>query len=270
MGSDERDLQNHTNLIDVGEITDFDDLMDAPEEASDPAMGMMHPTDDESHGPTIASLRDRFAALVIDLSFLYVIYWFAMVIFRTIAFGSAAGPIPASGINGLIFNGIFLLIAFLWFLLPEFIFYASLGKMICHLTIRGSHGAQPSFTSVLLRNLLRPIDMILAPLLITCAAMEWTAWHQRLGDLIGRTVVIKKLGRPTRQFALTLDIVASASKRAIAFIIDLALLAAFIFGYGLLLNPEQPLASMFMVVLLPIILLALIAIMEWSTHTNAG
>jgi uncharacterized RDD family membrane protein YckC len=268
MASDERNMQDHTNLIDVGEITDFDDVMDGPSVGSEPADNMIQ--QDESQGPTIAALRDRFAAFVIDISFLYAIFWFVVIIFRTIAFGNAAGPIPASGINGIICNGIFLLIAFLWFLLPEFIFHASLGKMICHLTIRSSHGAQASFTSILLRNLLRPIDIVLAPLLLTCAAMEWTAWGQRFGDLVGRTVVIKKLGRPTRQYALTLDIIASASKRAIAFIIDLALIAAFILGYGLLLNPEQPLSSMFLVVLFPVIILALVTFMEWSTGTTPG
>jgi len=269
MASDERDLQDHTNLIDVGEITDFDDIADGPDEFSGPAIGGME-APEESHGPSIGSMRDRFAALVIDLSLLYTIYWFTMIAFRTIAFGSAAGPIPASGINGLVFNGIFLLIAFLYFFLPEFIFHASIGKMICHLTIRGTHGAQPSFISVLLRNLIRPIDLILAPLIITSAAMEWTGWHQRLGDLIGRTVVIKKLGKPTRQFAVSLDIVSSASRRAIAFIIDLSIFVAFVLGYTLLLNPEQPLSSMFLVVLMPVVLISLITITEWSTYTTPG
>lgn len=272
MANEERTNVEQTDLIDVGDITpDFGEPF--PEPSAEVTEGGAIPQfapPAEAAGPTIAGLRDRFAAFLLDVTFLYVIYWVTMVLFRSIAFDSAQGPIPASGFSGLIFHGIFLILAFLWFVLPEFIFHGSVGKLLCRLSVHGADGAPATFTAVFLRNLLRPLDIVLAPLLITTAAMEWTSWHQRLGDLAAHTLVIKKLARPTRQYALTLDMVSSTSRRAIAFLIDFIFFGAFVFGYGLLLNPEKPLTSMFLVVLAPVVFLILISALERLTRTSPG
>ncbi len=273
MGSDERNIVGGTDLIDVGDISpDFEESLSGTEiddRAGGSAMPGLTP-EAEAAGPAIASLKDRLAALVIDVAFLYGLYWVTLVLFRAIALGSAAGPIPASGTMGLIFHGIFLGIAFLWFFLPEFVLGASVGKLCTHLSVRGTDGGSPGLIGCLVRNVLRPIDLLLAPLVISAAAMEWTGWHQRLGDLAGRTVVIRKLSHPTRQYALTLAMIASASRRAIAFGIDLVIGGAFIVGYALLLNPEEPLLSMFLVVLFPLLLIAIVTAIEVATGTTPG
>ncbi|MFH0800693.1 MAG: RDD family protein [Pseudomonadota bacterium] len=261
-----------TNLIDVSDIEPS--FADNPQEpATERDEPKRHPKASSPRydaGPAIASLKDRFAALLLDGVFLYIIYWIALISYRTIALGSAAGPIPASGANGIIFNGIFLLIALLWFVIPEMAFMGSPGKLLCNLTVRSVDGGYAGFVSVLLRNILRPIDMALAPLLIMTALMEWTGWHTRLGDIIGRTLVLKKLANPPRQHAMSLDIVASASERAVAFAIDTAMLAAFLLGYALLLNPDHPLVSMMLVVMAPAAILAFFAVPEWITKTSPG
>jgi uncharacterized RDD family membrane protein YckC len=271
MANEEREVE-HTDLIDVGDISpDFGEPITEPGAEVTEGGGLpQFAPPAEAAGPTIAGLRDRFAAFLIDVAFLYVVYWVTMVLFRAVALDSAMGPIPAWGVGGLIFHGIFLLLAFLWFVLPEFIFQGSVGKLLCNLSVHGGDGAPPAFTAVLLRNLLRVLDILLAPLLITFATLEWTTWHQRLGDLAAHTVVIKKLARPTRQYALTLDMIASASRRTIAFIIDLTLFGAFVVGYGLMLSPEQPLNSMFLVVLFPFAFLTLITALERITRTSPG
>ncbi|MFH1830940.1 MAG: RDD family protein [Pseudomonadota bacterium] len=270
MASDENKF-NGTDLIDVGEIpTDFDEDLTREKGAE---ISERHPAYEPraaAGGMLIADVKDRFAALFIDLALLYCIYWFLLLPYRAIAFGSAAGPIPAWGKSGLIFNGIFLLVAFLWFTLQEFAFSASIGKFLCHLTVRKLDGSPASLASAALRTILLPIDIVLSPILIPLACMEWSAWHRRLGDLVGGTVVIRKLGRPSRQYALSLDIVSSATRRAIAFIFDLALILAFSFGYALMLSPDQPLVSMIMVVLFPLLLLAFITLPEWLTYTSPG
>lgn len=269
MASNDKDLHG-TDLIDVGDIpTEFDEDVTSekraePEEISGRAEAR------SADGLLIAELKDRFAAFFIDAALLYCIYWLVLLPYRAVAFGSAAGPVPMAGKNGLIFNGIFLLIAFLWFVLQQFAFSATIGKLICHLTVRKVDGSQITFMSSFIRTLLLPADILLAPILVPMAAMEWTAWHRRIGDIVAGTVVIRRLGRPGRQYALTLDIVSSATRRALGCIIDLAILAAFTIGYGLMLTPEQPVASMILLVLFPLFLLALIALPEWLTHTSPG
>lgn len=258
-----------SDLIDVGDISASleDDITEPPGRAS--------PSDilgasERAEGPSIAELRDRFAAFFLDILFLYILYWPLMLTYRTIALGSAAGPIPAGGIHGLIFHGIFLLIAVLWFVLTEMTFEASPGKLACHLAIRKSDGTPVSPTSVLIRNLLRPIDILLFPCFVLSALLEWTSWHRRLGDIAAGTVVIRKLGNPPRQYALSIDMIASATGRAFAFMIDLSMIAAFVVGYGLLLDPEQPVVSMLLVVLFPAVFILFLALPEAVFKTSPG
>lgn len=269
MASDDRDVQG-TDLIDVGEIsTEFEDDL-TMERGTEPAERTSGPEARAVGGLLIAELKDRFAAFFIDAALLYCIYWLILLPYRAISFGSAAGPIPASGMNGLIFHGIFLLIAFLWFVIQQFAFSATIGKLFCHLTVRKVDGSQITFLASVLRTLLLPVDIVLAPVLVSMAVMEWSAWHRRIGDMVAGTVVIKRLARPSRQFALSLDIVSSASRRAIALVFDLALIAAFATGYALMLSPEQPVVSMTLLVLSPLVILAVFTLPEWLTNTSPG
>ena len=263
MSSDER-----SDLIDVGEVpTEFDDEFTVDKRGGAKAEP---DTDIDAGAPTIADLKDRFAAFLIDASLLYVIYWLFSIPFRLIAIGSAAGPVPAVGLNGLIFHGIFLFIALLWFVIFEFAFGGSIGKLACHLTVRKSDGSPLTIGSAILRTLLLPLDLLLSPILIPIACMEWTQWHRRLGDLAAGTLVIRTFARPPRRFALSMDLLASTSRRAIAFAIDLVFLGALVFGYALLLSPRQPIMSMILVVLAPHIVLAYFTLPEWLVHTSVG
>ncbi len=269
MGSDEREFQG-TDLIDVGEIsTEFDEDL-TREKRNQPARASDAHRESESEGLSIADLKDRFASFAIDASLLYFIYWLLLLPFRAVALGQAAGPIPASGLYGILFNGIFLLVAFIWFTLSEFALHGSVGKLLCHLSVRRMDGSPITLVAALIRNLLRPIDLILCVLIIPIAIMEWSPWHRRLGDLAAGTVVIKRLGRTRRQYALSLDIVSSASRRAIAFIFDFLLVGTFAFGYGLLLSPEQPLVSMILVVWSPLVFAAFFILPEWLAGTSPG
>lgn len=267
---EERELEN-TELIDVSDISaNFgDELETVPGgETSEPIPVIAEPS--EPVGPPVAGIRDRFAAFVIDALFLYLIYWPAMIIYRSIAMDSPAGPIPAADINGVIFHGIFLIITLMWFVIPEFAFSASVGKLLCHITVRKWDGSFVSFPSVLVRNLIRPLDLIFFPLFIVSALMEWTNWHRRIGDILGGTVVLKNLTTPPHQYALSLDMLSSASRRVAAFAIDFLLVATFAFGLGLMLTPEAPLASMILVVVSPVIIIILFILPEWIAKTSPG
>ena len=263
--------KENTDLIDVSDIADkFEE--EAPEEESKSISAISEPPIEEraQAGFMLASLKDRLAAALIDGMFLWCLYWFMMIAYRAVAFGQPEGPIPASGWHGLIFHGLYLLICFLYFFLLEGIFFATIGKVICRMSIRDASGGQASLGGIFMRNLLRPVDIILFPLAIGVVILEKTGWHQRFGDLVGKTVVIRKLGAARREYALSLDIIASASGRLGAFLIDLVFLAAFVFGYLLLLNPDEPLTSMLLLVFAPVAFFLYYFLLEALSSASAG
>ncbi|MGH7728447.1 MAG: RDD family protein [Vulcanimicrobiaceae bacterium] len=74
---------------------------------------------------------------------------------------------------------------FMW--LCETIFGTTLGKLLFGLAIRRSRGGRAGPARVFWRNLLRPVDaLVIGPLLALV-----TPKHQRLGDLLGGTIVVR-------------------------------------------------------------------------------
>lgn len=266
-------IRENTDLIDVSDVMPDLEGGEAPaeeEEMEHTPLPEMHTEEKSAGGYILASFKDRLAAFVIDGMILYGFYWFLLILYRSLAIGEAAGPIPARGWHGIIFNGIFILIAFLYFFILETVFFASPGKLVCRLSIRDTSGEHATVSGIFMRNLFRIVDLILFLLGIGAVILEKTAWHQRLGDLIGHTVVIKKLSKSPRRYSITLDMLASASGRLGAFIVDAALFGAFCFGYLLLLNPDEPLLSMLMVVMLPVFMLLYFSLLEGLTGTSVG
>lgn len=261
--------RENTDLIDVSDVAEHFEA-ETPEEESKSISNISEPPNEQKGGFMLASLKDRLAAAIIDGIILYGIYWFLMIAYRAIVFGQAEGPIPASGWHGLVFHGLFCLIAFLYFFIFESVFFASIGKLICRMGVRDASGEQASLGGIFLRNLVRPIDILLFPLAIGFVLIEKTGWHQRFGDLIGKTVVIRKLGTAHRQYALSLDVIASASGRLGAFIIDSVFFVILFLGYALLLNPDEPLISMILVVAAPVAFFLFYFLPEATTQTSIG
>ncbi len=275
MADSENQVKENTDLIDVSDVDPkFEAEENTPiqeEPLAETSLEMATPEEEVSAGGfLLAPLKDRIAAFIIDALFLFVLYWPLLMLYRFIVYGSPLGPIPTLGIHALIFHSIFLLLAFVYFFVLEGVFFASLGKLICHLAVRDASGEHASISGIFWRNLLRIIDLILCALALGFVVMEKTGWHQRLGDFAGHTVVIKKLSKPGRQYALTMDMLASASGRLGAMIIDLILFTAFVASYFLLLNPDEPLASMIMVALLPLFIILFFALQEGLTGTTVG
>lgn len=270
MAEDPQELEP-TELVDIGDIeASFEDETERRSGRSEPepVSNITGGLSDEPSG--VASLKERFAALFIDSAFLYVIYFVLLLVYRYIVFDNPMGPIPAGGLNGIVFHGIFLLLALIWFAIPEMVFCASVGKLFCRLRIQAVDKEYPSFFSVLIRNIMKPVDIILFPILVTAGLMEWSGLHRRLGDIIAKTIVVKNLGTPPRLYDLSLDMIARATARATAFIIDLALLALFGTGVALLLNPDAPVVSMIILLLSPLLLVAFFTLPEWLTKTSPG
>jgi uncharacterized RDD family membrane protein YckC len=62
----------------------------------------------------------------------------------------------------------------------------SIGKMFFGIRVVGPEGEPPSLRSIILRNILRVLDLAVAPLLLVLL----TPLRQRIGDLAAGTVVI--------------------------------------------------------------------------------
>ena len=265
MGDQERET---TDLIDVSDVAGQFEEATPDQEAS--VTAVTEPQPEDKTGFMLASLKDRLAAAIIDGFILYGFYWMLLIAYRKVAFGEVLGPIPASGWHGIIFHGLFLLLSFFYFFVFEAIFYASIGKLACRLSLRDASGEPASLSGVFLRNLLRPIDLILFSIAIGIIVLEKSGWHQRLGDYVGKTVVIRKLSTHRRQYALTLDMMASGSGRLGAFLIDTLFFGGLVFGLCLLLNPDQSLMSMLLVIVMPIIFFLFYLLPEALSNTSIG
>ncbi|RJP35113.1 MAG: RDD family protein [Phycisphaerales bacterium] len=69
---------------------------------------------------------------------------------------------------------------------------ATPGKRLLGLAVVGPEGARPGFKAILLRNLLRLVDLQVPPVLLL---VVMTVNRQRVGDIIARTVVVCPSGR---------------------------------------------------------------------------
>lgn len=87
---------------------------------------------------------------------------------------------------------IFILITFAYFIVFESLFGWTLGKKIFKLTLVSEKGNRPSISSVIIRNLLRPIDFT-AFYLLGFIFVTYTKNSQRVGDLLAKTVVVESL-----------------------------------------------------------------------------
>lgn len=94
-----------------------------------------------------------------------------------------------------------ILFAFLYFVMLESLMAQTLGKKICGLKVVADQG-DLSFSKVLVRNLLRPIDMIgyfPVPGIVGIISMLLTPQCKRLGDLAAKTHVVTLPGWWTKK-----------------------------------------------------------------------
>jgi uncharacterized RDD family membrane protein YckC len=86
-----------------------------------------------------------------------------------------------------------------WLTLWEGAFRRTPGKWLLGLEVQDQDGGRPSATALLVRNLFR-IELLLPPLwlagLVTLTVMLLTPRHQRPGDLLARTVVVRRASAP--------------------------------------------------------------------------
>lgn len=254
-----------TELVDVSEVAES-----LPEE-EDETRGRIPKAEEDYQleaRSTIATLRERFAAFLIDTIILFYAYFLIGFSCRRAFYDSWSGPIPFYGWQGLAFHGVFIFAVFMYYLIFEGVFFATPGKFSCWMYVRQKNGEFPTMASVFVRNVFRVVDYILPFIPFFC--MELTRKHQRAGDFIAGTTVIKKHKIREFTYNITMANIASASGRVLSSFIDLLIAVGLTFGYLLILSPDYPDVSRFLLLLSPLVPMLYFIITEPLTHTSPG
>ena len=134
----------------------------------------------------------RVVAALID-----IVLWTGILVLAALRFGTrSVGP----GGVGIAFVGtpflVYVLCAFAYFILFEWLGGATLGKLALGLRVAGPNGQPISLPQSLLRNLLRAVDGLpyLVPYALGLVVVSASPKKQRLGDIVAHTHVIKRAG----------------------------------------------------------------------------
>jgi uncharacterized RDD family membrane protein YckC len=73
---------------------------------------------------------------------------------------------------------------------------ATLGKMLMKIEVVSGDGTPPTFRQAIMRNLIKPIELNWPIIVITMIIPIMTRTHQRLGDIMARTIVVNKTHSP--------------------------------------------------------------------------
>lgn len=279
---------DETDLVDAKDLPSEEDITEArhrvaEEDIPEPSATERDPDDDagaeepfamqmESPKPgqtTIASLRERLAAFLVDVGVLWLLYWGALDVFHKLTLHRWTGPVPTIGYNALLFHGIFLVLAFLYFFLFEAAFFATVGKFCCWMYVRHKDGRHAGAFGIFIRNFFRLVELLTGGLL-TWVPMELSRRHQRLGDMAAGTIVIKKHAATAANYSIDSDQLASAFGRSIAQLIDLALVLIWLAGYGMLINDKTVILSQWLVLAFPCLFILFWTLVQLMLETTPG
>lgn len=216
-----------------------------------------------------ATLQERFAAFFTDLIlFSYLVAGWALLL-QYLTRGNLAHPFQFKGAGRMLFLTTTGALHFLYFFFFEGVLTATPGKMLGGLSIRKKEGGSPSLFSILLRNLMRLVDY---PLLFVTGIglIEATHRHQRLGDLIARTLVVREIPFEGRRIDPEKTSSGGATRRTVAFLFDLFFVVPFIYGLLLLIPADRALVSLMALNLVPAAALLYLTLTETLFQTTCG
>ncbi len=215
-----------------------------------------------------ATMQERFAAFFTDsLIFIYLLGALAMAL-KYFTKGDLLNPFSFRGTGAILFGSTGLALHFLYYLFFEGVFLASPGKICAGLSLQKKRGGTPSLFAILVRNLFRLIDYPLV-FLTGIGLIEATRRHQRLGDLVAGTVVLREVAFEGKRLPESTPL-GGSTRRTIAFLIDLAFWLPFFYGLMLLIPVQSPLISLITLNMVPTLTLLYLAITEAFFQTTIG
>lgn len=144
--------------------------------------------------PTLPATAENFtgqrvAATLVDLLVFIPVFLLMAALFGD--FGATDGSGFEANLTGFGFV-FYIIVIHAYYLVMEGLRGQTIGKMATGLYVMTEDGRQPSWGAIALRTILRLIDWLPVFYLVgfICAAV--TGKHQRLGDLVAKTVVGKK------------------------------------------------------------------------------
>lgn len=164
-----------------------------------------HPTDYALDGDSIlgidnialnlplAGIGSRTLAAAIDFAILTIVIPLALLLVVSTGSVGLDGPWQIALLFVLVF-------ALYWgyFLFQELLFSGrTVGKMAVHLRVVGRQGGSASWSQLVLRNLLRPVDMMVGVPLMMVDELS-----RRLGDRVGGTLVVHDRPQETHEITL--------------------------------------------------------------------
>ena len=137
----------------------------------------------------------RIGATLIDYGVVFTFF-----IFYVYGFGepNEEGGYTVTGLPALVPIGFW----FLYLVVIEYNFGATLGHSIFHLTVTTMQYGRPSFGQILKRRLADIFDITISFGIVALILVLNGRYHQRLGDIWGQTLVVdkRKIGKEIRQF----------------------------------------------------------------------
>ncbi len=143
----------------------------------------------------LASLGERIVATIIDL-----VIMAAYLFLITMVLSSSAGAFDNGAAWLYIF--LFLPVAFYSLLSEQFFNGQTVGKRVVGIKVISLNGNQASFGQYLTRWLFRLVDMWMFGFVLATIMVAVTERHQRIGDLIAGTVLVKTKPRTALQQTL--------------------------------------------------------------------
>ena len=183
----------------------------------------------------VASMRDRFAAQVLDIIVCALLCWSLDLVLKH-RYGGVSlfiGSFELSGRPAVFSGAVFAAGAFLYYFLLESVFGATVGKLLCRLQIQTADRQRCGIAAALIRTLLLPIDSLIGLPLMAASTENHT-----LGDRVAGTTVITRLDLSNQLATMpwTVAVPAEWETRTKAILIDLLLIICFAAAYLLATN----------------------------------
>ncbi len=137
----------------------------------------------EDRAKAVSITVRRMVAAALDLIPVAALFLLLSAISGEFARGEGAVRINLSGA----WLYLFVVLAVEYFVVFEAKMGATLGKMLMGIKVVGLDGQKPSWGAALLRNVLRPVDLLLVGIVFIIV----TSKRQRLGDLAAATIVVE-------------------------------------------------------------------------------